>query len=225
MKKLLFVIWGASLGASVGAQTTGEEEAVKALVLEETKNAYAINEQEYNKNWVKAPHTYRAWNSRTGYDIKQGWEAIEKERLAAFKVAKAREINPIMENMVFKFYGNEACFLTYDQYLYGKESKPTKEVRVLEKHNNAWKIAAVVALTDYSQNKFEEGLVRKSIEAETPAASINDYDVHIAGSTAWVTFFDKTKPEEKARQLRVLERVSGVWKIVLAGVQESGKKS
>lgn len=225
MKKLLFFLLGATFGTPAFTQTTTEEEAVKALVLQETKNAYAINEQEYNKNWVKAPHTYRAWNVRTGYDVKQGWEAIEKERLEAFKVAKAREINPILENMMFKFYGSDACFLTYDQYLYGKESKPTKEVRMLEKHNGAWKIAAVIALTDYSQNKFEEGLVRKSIEVETPAASISDYNVHIASSTGWVTFFDKTKPEEKTRQLRVLERVGGVWKIVLAGVQESNKKS
>ncbi|WP_147276937.1 hypothetical protein [Runella aurantiaca] len=224
IKKLLFLLLGACFSISAIAQTTAEEEGIKTLLLQETKNAYAVDVQEYNKNWVKAPHTYRAWNSRTGYDVKQGWDAIEKERLAAFKVAKAREINPILENMVFKFYSNEACFVTYDQYLYGKESKPTKEVRVLEKHDNAWKIAAVVALTDYSQNKFEEGLVRKSIDAEQSAALISDYEVHIAGITAWATFFDTANTEAKVRQVRILERSNGAWKIVFAGIQTLEKK-
>jgi hypothetical protein len=281
MKKTLFTISVALTFAAGYAQTAADQEAIKTLLVQETKNAYAVNEQEYNKNWIKAPHTYRAWNSRTGYDVKQGWEAIEKERLAAFKTSKPREVNPITENFVFKFYGSDACFVTYDQYMYGKENKPSKEVRMMEKENGAWKIAALVALWDYSQTKFEEDLVRKTIETETKSyhaadtktmlaqwsdkpynehqtavltsmigtpyatgksfeqlktflqsnlkpsnttSAISDYNVHIAGSTAWATFTQVDTQDGKitaqTRQVRILERIGGAWKIVFVGLQE-----
>ena len=223
MKKGLLAATGLLLGLLSFAQTNMDEEAIKKLVSEETKNAYALREKEYLESWVQAPYTFRAGNNRTGYYVNQGWASLETDLLKAFSKSNPRVVNPVLENFVFKFYGNEACFATYDQFLYGKENKPSKEVRVLEKQNGTWKIAAVVALWDYSKNKYEEDLVRKVIEKETDAHNISDYEAHIASSTAWATYTQDDIKEGKtmaqSRQVRILERIDGAWKIVFVGLQ------
>lgn len=147
------------------AQTTADEAAIKTLLTQSTKDAYALKQTEYDANFANPATVLQAYNTRSGYLI-----ASHGRKLTDTFGSKPREVNPVTENYVFKFYGPNAARVTYDQYLYGREdNKPSKEIRLVEKVNGSWKIDGVIALLDYGQNKFEEDLVRKAIETETRA--------------------------------------------------------
>lgn len=256
-----------------------EEENIKNFLRQETIDAYALKTNEVANAFIQKPSTFRLWNIRTGYDTQFGWEAIEASNKKDFG-AKPRIMNPENENFNFKFYGNNTAIVTYDQYLYGKNQKPSKELRILEKTDDKWKIAGLVALTDYSHNAFEDGLIKKTIETETKAyhegntellmgqwadneyierqdkslkvagstffkgkdltafsdqflknhkptgltTKMSDYAAHMSGAQAWATFLQETiNPDgtsRKTRELRILERIGGSWKIVLMSMQE-----
>lgn len=151
--------------------TQAEEENIKNMLRQETINVYAG--KDVTGDFVDSPKTFRGWNTRTGYSVKFGITDIKKENDATFGY-RPREMKPINENFTFKYYGNNAVMVTYDQYLYGKEQAPSKEMRMLEKAGNSWKIAGLMALWDYSDNAFEKGNVRKTIETETNAYHAGD---------------------------------------------------
>lgn len=256
-----------------------EEETIKNFLRQETINAYALKTNEVANAFIQNPTTFRLWNIRTGYDTQFGWEAIDASNKKDFG-AKPRVMNPENENFTFKFYGNNTAIVTYDQYLYGKNQKPSKELRILEKTADGWKIAGLVALTDYSHNAFEDANIKKTIETETKAyhegniellrsqwaeneyierqqqnlkaagsaflkgkdlnafsdqylkthkptgltTKMSDYAAHMSGAQAWATFTQETiKPDgtsTKTRELRILERIGGTWKIVLTSIQD-----
>lgn len=266
------------MSAGAFAQTKEDETAIKAFLTQETKNAYALRQADYDAGYTNAAIAYRAYNTRSGYLIVTGVPSLT----GSFGT-RAREVNPVTENYDFRFYGPNAAFVTFDQWLYGKDTKPTKEIRMLVRQNGQWKLDAVVALTDYGQNKFEEDAVRKVVETETRAyfdadyalltaqwsdkpyaerqqanltgptgapflkgeklrgfgeayfktlkpsgstSRISDYDVHISGATAWVTYTQEELDKAgnvvtKQREIRVLERepLPLGWKIVFLGFQ------
>jgi hypothetical protein len=148
-----------------------EEENIKNMLRQETIDVYAG--KDVTGDFIDSPKTFRGWNTRTGYSMKFGVADIKKENDATFG-SRPREMKPINENFTFKYYGNNAVMVTYDQYLYGKEQAPSKEMRMLEKVNGQWKVAGLMALWDYSDNAFEKGNVRKTIEAETQAYHAGD---------------------------------------------------
>lgn len=148
-----------------------EAETIKNLLKQETIEVYAAkNVDDY---FTQNASTFRGWNTRTGYEVDMNWESIKKRNESTFNT-RPRKMDPINENITVKFYGADACVVTYDQYLYGREGTVSKEFRVLEKHNGTWKIAALVAFWDYSGNSFEQGNVRKTIETETNAYHAGD---------------------------------------------------
>jgi hypothetical protein len=148
-----------------------DEESIKNMLRQETIDVYAG--KDVSGSFVDSPKTFRGWNTRTGYSVKNGIADIRKENDATFGY-RPRDMKPINENFTFKYYGNDAVMVTYDQYLYGKEQAPSKEMRMLEKVNGQWKIAGLMALWDYSDNAFEKGNVRKTIDAETNAYHAGD---------------------------------------------------
>lgn len=160
---LTLVLLLMSMGAL--AQTPADEAAIKTMLNQSTKDAYALKQTDYDASFANLSTVLQAYNTRSGYLI-----ASNGRKLTDTFGSKSREVNPVTENYTFKFYGPNAARVTYDQYLYGKENnKPSKEIRLVEKVNGAWKIDGVIALLDYGQNKFEEDLVRKAIETETRA--------------------------------------------------------
>nr|WP_293837606.1 hypothetical protein [uncultured Arsenicibacter sp.] len=155
------------------AQRAADEAAIKAMLTQSTKDAYALRQAEYSASFASPLNGLIAYNSRSGYLIPAG-----NPKLTDTFGSRPREVNPVTENYVFKFYGPNAARVSYDQYLYGKENnKPSKEFRLVEKINGTWKIDGLIALIDYGQNKYEEDLVRKAIETETRAYHEANYDL------------------------------------------------
>ncbi len=161
MKTKLITLALLLIHAASFAQTAADEAAIKTAVVQETKAAYALRQAEHDAVVIDKATAFRASNNRSGYQV-FGSDAT----LTSVFGSKPREVNPRLENVTFKFYGPNAAFVTYDQYLY---DKPSKEVRMMEKQNGQWKIGHSVSLWDYNQNKFEEDAVRKVLETETSA--------------------------------------------------------
>ncbi len=66
------------------------------------------------------------------------------------------------KNIKYKFYGDNSCYLTWDQFNSNKAGNDffhSKEVRVMEKINGSWKIVAVAAFWDY-QNLIPAAKIR-----------------------------------------------------------------
>ena len=156
------------------ASSPAEEENIKNMLRQETIDVYAA--KDVNGYFLDSPLTFRGWNTRTGYATKFGYAEIKKENDATFG-SRPREMNPLNENFTFKFYGLNACMVTYNQYLYGKPNIPSKEMRMLEKVNGTWKIAGLMVLWDYSGNAFEQANVKKPIETETNSYHAGNIDL------------------------------------------------
>lgn len=168
MKKLFFfslLLWcGTTVIAQKSVRSAESEAAIKAVVAQTTRDAYALRQAEYDASFADPTRTFRAYNNRSGYQI-----APAQAPLTTAFGTKPRDMNPVLENFTFGFYDPDAAFVTYDQYLYGKDQKPSKEIRMMERRNGLWKTAHLVALFDYGQNPFEEASVRKVIDTETRA--------------------------------------------------------
>lgn len=160
--KTRFFILALLLGSAVTfAQNKADEAKIKERVVQSTIDAYALRQAEFDAGVVDKATAFRASNNRSGYQL-----YTPDATLASVFGAKPREVKPRVENVTFKFYGPNAAFVTYDQYLY---HKPSKEVRMMEKKNGQWKVGSSVSLWDYNQNQFEEEAVRKVIETESRA--------------------------------------------------------
>ena len=193
MKKPLAVIL-LSLSAFIVFAQNPDEEAIKKMLRQETIDAYAA--KNVNGYFVESTKTFRGWNTRSGYEVDFGIDAIKKRNETAFNI-NPRSVNPINENFSFKFYTPEACLVTYDQYLYGKENVPSKETRMVEKINGLWKIAGAIALWDYSGNPFEQNLVRTVIENETKAYHAGNLDLLMQQWDLSVNYAERMKSNLK----------------------------
>lgn len=154
------LVSGQHTAAPLGTPAENEE-AIKTVVIQTMKNAYALRQAEYEAALVDPASTFRASNHRAGYR-----ETTAPASLTPAPDTKPREINPKAENMSIRYYGPNAAFVTYDQHLY---EKPSKEIRLMERRNGQWKIGAAVTLWDYGQNQYEEANVRRVIDTETNA--------------------------------------------------------
>jgi hypothetical protein len=164
MKTQLFTLTLLLLDTASFAQSAADEAQIKTLLAQSTKDAYALKQADYEAGFASIATVFRAYNIRSGYA-----SAVGPVKRTDIVGTIPREVNPVTENFVFKFYGSNAARVTYDQYMFGKEQKPSKEIRLVEKVNGQWKIDGVIALQDYGQNKYEEDLVRKALETETRA--------------------------------------------------------
>ena len=151
-----------------------EEEKIKNMLRQETIEAFAG--KDIDKYFVASPSTFRVWNIRSGAHETDYGLADMKARSAKYFTA-ARNMNPDNDKHAFQWLGNDAVVVSYDQYLYGRTSPPSKEVRILKRANGEWKITGLMAFTNYTGHKFEQDNVRKTIEAETNAYHAGDVDL------------------------------------------------
>ncbi|MCB9298963.1 MAG: DinB family protein [Lewinellaceae bacterium] len=142
------------------------ELAVILKVVEaETGCFFARDYDCWKENWVQEAHAFQAWNNADGtFDARTGWAAVDKEIGDYIKnnpVGPAKTSHPkvIRKNFTVKFYGENAAYLTWDQYNSdpeGRQFRCSKESRIVEKHGGEWKIAHVSAFWDYKNRLAEQ---------------------------------------------------------------------
>ncbi len=133
-----------------------DKAAIMATIQNETDCFYARNYACWKDNYVHGNHVFQGWSNDNGtFDTKVGWEKVNAKIEKYIKENKApvaanRKVE--RRNMQYTFYGDMACYMTWDQYQEektGKKYMHSHEIRLMEKHDGKWKIACVAAFWDY----------------------------------------------------------------------------
>ncbi len=114
----------------------------------------------WQDKFTHTDYSYQAWSNSDGtFDASVGWDAIEKNLGKYIKEnpsdpEDAGSSHPLIKrkNMKVKFYGNQAAHITWDQYNSDRSQEyylHSKEVRLMEKVVDDWKIVNVSAFWDY----------------------------------------------------------------------------
>ncbi len=144
--------------ASSGFNEEIEKKAIIESITAETENFFRNDYEGVIKYYVHADYIFHAWNNDDGtYQTTIGWEAISKmfkDYIGDKPVQAVSTSHPIVkrQNMIFKFYGTNVAFVTYDEYNSDAEMKNfyhCKAVRIMEKQDGLWKIANVTGYWDY----------------------------------------------------------------------------
>ena len=142
--------------------------AIMKVIEAETDCFYRRDYECWKEQWVQEEHAFQAWSNADGsFDARTGWQAVDKEIADYIKThpvypKESSHPSVIRKNMIAKFYGENVAYLSWDQYNEKREGKlfiHSKENRIMEKHDGAWKIAHVSAFWDY-QNQLTETELR-----------------------------------------------------------------
>jgi hypothetical protein len=128
-----------------------EEAAIKAVIENETKAAYARNYDEFIKTWAWEP--YCLWTiagKKEHYEL-AGWDTMAttwKKWMAEYPESFTDEV--IRENYNIRVYGKGA-WVTFEQH--NKQSRkndpnfiPVRAMRVLEKTDQGWKVVLMCGI-------------------------------------------------------------------------------
>jgi hypothetical protein len=133
------------------AQEPPDNAAITKVVMEETDRFFARDYAGWAALFVQAPSATQVWNNADGsYTYRKGWETISAQ-IRAFMTSNPQPDRTPMarENVQIRHYGN-AAFVTFDKYLGDRRTaKPIREIRVVEKVGNEWKIVCVAAFMDH----------------------------------------------------------------------------
>ncbi|MGE9314909.1 hypothetical protein ACLOAU_24875 [Niabella sp. CJ426] len=134
-----------------------EKDAILATIEKETASFFARDYNAWKSTYAQTDYAFQAWSNKDGtFDASVGWNGIDNTvgKYINDNPEPQSSSHPIVErkNIKYKFYGPDACYLTWDQFNSNKEGDNfhhSKEVRVMEKENGQWKIVCVAAFWDY----------------------------------------------------------------------------
>ncbi|MGN7782873.1 hypothetical protein ACTJIJ_00040 [Niabella sp. 22666] len=134
-----------------------EKDAILAIIEKETASFFARDYNAWKSTYAQTDYAFQAWSNKDGtFDASVGWNGIDNTvgKYINDNPEPQSSSHPIVErkNIKYKFYGPDACYLTWDQFNSNKEGDNfhhSKEVRVMEKENGQWKIVCVAAFWDY----------------------------------------------------------------------------
>jgi hypothetical protein len=156
MKSLMVftvLLWASAglLITETKAQSKADEEAIKSVLLAETDLFFARDYQGWAATFVHVSNATQVWNNSDGsYTHRVGWDIISARIEAFMKSNPKPDTTPLWrENFNIRHYG-DAAFVTFDKYMGDRETaKPIREIRVVERQGDAWKIVCVVAFIDH----------------------------------------------------------------------------
>jgi hypothetical protein len=133
-----------------------EKKAINATIEKETESFFARDYEAWKSNYAQTDYAFQAWSNDDGtFDSNVGWDDINKQ-IGKYITENPEPVSshPKVErkNMLYKFYGDNVAYLTWDQFNSDKPEKNfhhSKEVRLMEKINGEWKIVCVSAFWDY----------------------------------------------------------------------------
>lgn len=139
-----------------GESLDKEKAAIKQVIEDETESFFARNYNKWKSSYAQTDYAFQAWSNNDGtFDSNVGWEDINKQ-IGRYISDNPEPVSshPKVErkNMLFKFYGDNVAYLTWDQFNSDQDMKNfhhSKEVRLMEKIGGQWKIVCVSAFWDY----------------------------------------------------------------------------
>lgn len=152
---MLFLFFHLNLRAQT-ADRSNDQAAIMKTIQQETDCFYTRDYSCWKENYVQDIHVFQGWSNNDGtYDVKVGWEKINASIAQYIKenpVPSGKKRRVERRNLQFKFLGDAACYMTWDQYQENREGNKfyhSLEIRVMEKQSGKWKIAGVAAFWDY----------------------------------------------------------------------------
>lgn len=135
--------------AQTAASTPADETAVKQAISDETQAFMSRNQPQWENFWVHAP--YISWSSERSPSQLLGWEAIKQAfgyNFVAGQPPRAGiafqrdqyQVN-VLDNLA------TATFAQTTKSANGRVLGKSKEIRVLEKQDNTWKLVYVYSRT------------------------------------------------------------------------------
>jgi len=126
-----------------------EKAAIQAVIAEETEAYYRQDFEAWKSTYLDSP-AFRKYGYWEGYPEKivfyNGFESLAKEKKAQFDADATLWQGSVeeRENENIRISGDMAWF-TFEQYSYEKDTRKllgkSLETRILEKHDDRWKIA------------------------------------------------------------------------------------
>lgn len=135
-----------------------EIEKIMQVIEGETSFFYKRDYENWKNFYIHADYVFQAWNNGDGtVDAKTGWAAVDsgiRNYIKTYPVEPGGSSHPavLRKNMITKFYADTVAYLLWDQYnsdQSGRQFQFSKEVRLMEKQNGAWKIVNVSGFWDY----------------------------------------------------------------------------
>lgn len=137
-----------------------ETQAIMDVIEGETECFFLRDYDCWQDKFTHTEYSYQAWSNSDGtFDASVGWDNIEKNLGKYIKENPGEPEEPgsshpvvLRENLRVKFYGDHAAHLTWDQYNSDRHQKyflHSKEVRLMEKIDDKWKIVNVSAFWNY----------------------------------------------------------------------------
>lgn len=134
-----------------------KKDAVMATIEEETNAFFARDYDRWKATYIQEEYAFQAWSNRDGtFDSSVGWDAIDNSiglYITDNPIPEAGQATTVeRKNIRFKFYGDDVAYLTWDQFNSDRNGElffHSKEVRLLERVGNEWKIVCVSAFWDF----------------------------------------------------------------------------
>ncbi len=139
-----------------GEELQKEKDAILAVIQKETTSFFARDYQSWQSTFAQTDYAFQGWSNKDGtFDASVGWDNIDKvvgSYIHENPVPDSSQRRVERKNIMYKFYGHNVAFLTWDQFNSDKGENMylhSKETRVMEKINGQWKIVQVAAFWDY----------------------------------------------------------------------------
>lgn len=133
-----------------------DKKAIMETIQKETDRFYARDYAGWKDTYVHDKSTMQGWSNEDGtFDVNIGWETVNasiEKYIKENPVPTGKKRRVERRNLNYKFYGDLACYLTWDQYQENRDGNKffySKEIRIMEKQNGQWKIAGQAAFWDY----------------------------------------------------------------------------
>ncbi|NBW37702.1 MAG: hypothetical protein EBR30_22320 [Cytophagia bacterium] len=126
-------------------QPQNDVEAIKAVIVKETKSFFETDKVNWKACWLQVPHAYWSFADSADVNYYEGWQNIEQGFADYFKMSKPAAVQIENQWDHIKVYGH-AAFVHFRQKIHGDgiERDEQSEIRVLEKDSEGqWKIIHV----------------------------------------------------------------------------------
>lgn len=138
-----------------------ETAAIMSAIEAETACFFARDYDCWKQHWVPSESTFQAWtNSDGSFDASNGWAEVDT-RVGTYIRENPLEpgattTHPKVErrNLIVDFLAEDVAYLIWDQYNQNTTSdsfRHSKELRLMKKEADAWKILNITALWDYTR--------------------------------------------------------------------------
>jgi DNA-binding CsgD family transcriptional regulator len=187
-----------------------ERAAILRLIEDETAAFWNKDLNAWARCWVHEPYIRRWgwWAARGGMTVRDGWDQqVDRMRLLMAKNPQPnRSIDVVRRDKFVIRIVDEMAWVTFDQHAPetgdGMDvAGVTHEMRVLEKHDGAWKIACLFFLQT-SLDHLETALVR--VDADARVLWINSAaEAELASNDAIEILGDKLRAADRTADQRL----------------------